>query len=202
MGEVIDRATILAFVEVPPAIMGQILGAFVLHLDRGAIHRGGVDIVVPPTDVPLAAHEGLIARYLESLRHQVLRQTESLLIAHTRAQRIATGEQASASERADRRGIELLQSNAIRAEPVHIRRLHLHLTGSGVIPDVGPALVICEDDQDVRSSRCRDRERERLRCNATSAVGDFDRRRKRALSRSRPADHACTTQGDAARQGA
>ena len=92
--EVTNGTAILAVVDVPTAIVRQVSITLLLHGECRAVERGGIDVVCPASDVPLAAHVGLVASGFESLRHEVLAEVHASIIASGGADGVATGEQA------------------------------------------------------------------------------------------------------------
>ncbi len=200
---VINRAGILAVVRIKAAIERRVLQALLDDAGVHTIHERVMQILVTAAHVPLAAHEGLIARRLEGLRHQMLAQIRAASVVRGMTDRIAAGEHGRACHRAHRRRVEALQADGTRtrrAKAVHVGRLDRHLARRRVIAHIAPTLVIRDDDDHIRSGHGGDRERKSLRGTASGRIGHFGRKIKSArLSRS-AAQNASTAQSEAIRQ--
>lgn len=194
---VINRAGILPVERVPTAIVRRILQTFLDHAHRAAVHVEVIQVLVAAAEMPLAAHEGLVARRLEGLRHQMLAQIKATLVVGAVTNRVAARHQGGASHAANRRRIEAFQTNARRRKTIHVRCLNRHLTRRRVITHIAPTLVIGDDDDNVRSRHRCDRERESLRGAASGRIGHFCRKIEGACLSWRAAQNAATVQRDA-----
>ena len=94
VGEVIDGSAILAVVDVPAPILGQVGIALLNHRDGGTVDRGAVDVVAPAAKMPFATHVSLVARGFKSLRHEVFAQIQAASVAGGGADGVAPCEQA------------------------------------------------------------------------------------------------------------
>ena len=135
VGEVVERAVVVAVLVVEPAPRRQVLGPEV-------------------AEVPLAADGRLVARLLEGLRQRPLLQRQAVLrpgpddadlqaVPH----RVAARHQGGPRRRADRLDVELLEPCAPAA--ASLSRLGV-LISLAVPADVGPAQVVGQDEDDVR----------------------------------------------------
>ena len=169
--EVVNRAAVLPVVREPAAVVRCVFQALLDDARVLPVYSREAEVLVRATEVPLADHVALVARRVEGLRHHVLAEIKATLIVRAVPDRVSTGHQTGARHAANRSGIETLQtdrSRHCRAEGVHVRRLNRHLTRSSVVADIRPALVIRDDDHDVR--RRFHRESEGLCCRVTHAV--------------------------------
>ena len=125
VGEVVERAVVVAVLVVEPAPGRQVVRLEV-------------------AEVPLAADGRLVARLLERLRQRPLLERQAVLrpgadhadlepVPH----RVAPGHQGGAGRRADRLDVELLEPRAGGGEPVEIRRLDLGRHASRRRPSPG-----------------------------------------------------------------
>ena len=194
---VINRAGILPVERVPAAIVRRILQTFLDHAHRAAVDVEVIDVLVAATEVPLAAHEGLVTRRLEGLWHEMLAQIKATFVVGAVANGIASGHQSRACDAANRRRIKALQANASRRKAIHVRRLNRHLTRRRVIAHIAPALVIGDDDDDVWRCHGGEGERKSLRGTASGRIGDFGRKIESACLSRRAAQNATTAQRDA-----
>ena len=156
--------------QLPATVVRTIGIAFLDHAHGLAIDGLVANIVLRSAAVPLAGDEGLIARRIEGLRHDVLAEVEAARVIHAGADGVAARLQTSTRHAAHRCGIEALHADAARAKAIHVRRVDVNATWISVIADVAPTLVIGNDNDDVRW-RCR-RDREGLGSCVAHAVGD------------------------------
>ena len=200
---VIDRAGILAVVRVEAAIERRVLQALLDDAGVHTIHERVMQVLVTAAHVPLAAHEGLVARRLEGLRHEMLAQISAAGVIRGVTDRIAAGEHGRACHRAHRRRVEALQADGTRtrrAKAVHVRRLDRHLARRRVIAHIAPALIIRDDDDHVRSRHGGNRECKSLRGAAIGRIRHFDGKIKISGLSRRAAQNAATAQREAIRQ--
>ena len=163
--------------RVKAAIERRVLQTFLDNPRGHAIECDETFVLIAPTHVPLAAHEGLIACRLESLRHQMLAQIGATCVVRGMTDRIAAREQGRTCHRAHRGAVEAFQADRTRprgAETVHRRRLNRHLARWRVIAHIAPALVIRDDDDHVWRGHGGDGERKSLRGATIGRIGHFD----------------------------
>jgi hypothetical protein len=156
--------------------VGQIIGDVALALDRLAVVvERRVEVLTPVTGgeaivlleaaavgvvgvlravVPLAEAAGGVAGRLERFGDRPLVEVEPLQpgrdAAHAAARVPAAGEQLGPRRRADRLHEEALEAGAVLRQRVDVRRAQV---GVAVEAQIAPALVVGEDDDDVRPGR-------------------------------------------------
>ena len=135
---VVDGAAEEAIEGIEATGLGKILRAVPLRILRAA-------------EMPLAAHPGLIAGIVEGLRQDSVFEIEAAGIVDAGSGGGEAGEECCAGHAADRIDHHPLEPGSVCRESIEMGRFD-----GGVVPaDVAVAMVVGDDDHDIRPRGCR-----------------------------------------------
>ena len=117
----------------------------------GKILRAAPLRILRATEMPFAAHPGLIAGIVEGLRQDSVFEIEAAGVVDTGSGGGEAGEECCAGHAADRIDHHPLEPGSVCREPIEMGRFD-----GGVVPaDVAVAMVVGDDDHDIRPRGCR-----------------------------------------------
>ena len=155
--------------HVPPPVERRVLQALLDHPDLPPVDGRKVEVVLRAAQMPLSAHVRLVSCRLERLRHEMLAQIDPPRIVDPHPDAVPACQKGRPRHAAHCRRIKPLQPDPPCSQSIHVRRRNRHLSGSGVVANIAPALVVGHDDHHVR--RFYRVERERTGCSASGRVG-------------------------------